>query len=677
MDWFANIIIEKRKTIIILFLILMLICGILLLFVDVNYNLVDYLPKNAQSTVALEIMKKEFAESIPNAGVMIKDVSLMEAMEYKQKLASIDGVDQVIWLDDMMDIKEPLSMGDPDTIEGFYKNGNALFSVTIARGMEKDASEAIWQLIGEENALAGEAPDLAGIRNEAETTVLKAFIILLPIIILILILSTTSWLEPLLFLAAIGAAIVINMGTNIFLGDVSFMTFSISPILQLACSLDYAVFLLHRFLDNRKKYADVEEAMRQSIKESMPTVAASAATTLFGFLALMFMSFGIGADLGLNLAKGIVLSFISVMIFLPALTLSITKWIDATQHREWMPGFKNIGRALSKISIPALILILLLMVPAFLGQSRTEFLYGNDTLEAASRYGRDKIMIEEEFGTSTVMAVLVPRGDAAREQQLYEELMELDNVTGIVSYAGSVGTAIPPDFLDDDITKQFYSENYARLIVYTDTPAEGDLAFKTVESIHEKAEAVYGDGFYTLGESTNLYDMKELTEKDNVVVNLIAIAAIFLVLLVTFKSLILPFLLVLTIETGIWINLSIPYFTGTQINFLGYLVLSTIQLGATVDYAILLTNTYLSNRKHMPRREAMNRSLASAFKSILVSALTLSTAGFTLYMTSSNRYVADIGLLLGRGTLISLGMVVLFLPTLLTVFDKFIRKPGK
>ena len=216
MDWFANIIIEKRKTIIILFLILMLICGILLLFVDVNYNLVDYLPKNAQSTVALEIMKKEFAESIPNAGVMIKDVSLMEAMEYKQKLASIDGVDQVIWLDDMMDIKEPLSMGDPDTIEGFYKNGNALFSVTIARGMEKDASEAIWQLIGEENALAGEAPDLAGIRNEAETTVLKAFfIILLPIIILIN--TVHHFLAGFrLFLAAIGAAIVINMGTNIF-----------------------------------------------------------------------------------------------------------------------------------------------------------------------------------------------------------------------------------------------------------------------------------------------------------------------------------------------------------------------------------------------------------------------------------------------------------------------------
>jgi len=674
MDRFANAIVKNRKIIIVLFLSLVLICGALMLFVDVNYNLVDYLPQNAQSTIALEIMNAEFTETMPNASVMVKDVSLMEALEYKKKLASINGVTQVIWLDDMMDITKPLPMGDSDTIETFYQDGNALFSISIAKGMEKEACEDIWLLIGDENALAGEAVDLVGIRDEAETTVLRAFIILLPIIILILILSTTSWMEPLLFLAAIGAAIIINMGTNIFLGRVSFMTYSISPILQLACSLDYAVFLLHSFLDNRKKYADAETAMAQAIKESMSTVAASAYTTLFGFLALLFMSFGIGADLGINLAKGIVLSFISVMVFLPALTLSITKLIDKTQHREFMPSTKNISRVLSKVALPIVIIILVIMVPAFLGQSRTGFLYGNDTLDTASRYSRDKIMIEEQFGKSTVMAILVPRYDIAREEQLHRELNELDHVTGVMSYAGEVGAAIPPDFLDDDIINQFYSDNYARIIAYMDTPAEGDIAFRTVESIHEKAGELYGEKFYTLGQSTNLYDMKNLTEKDNVVVNLIAVVAIFMVLLITFKSATLPFILVLTIETGIWINLAIPYFSGTKINFLGYLILSTIQLGATVDYAILLTNTYLSNRKLMPKGEAMGVSLGSAFRSILVSALTLSTAGFTLYLTSSNSYTADIGLLLGRGTLLSLGMVVCFLPTLLIVFDKAIEK---
>jgi predicted RND superfamily exporter protein len=257
---------------------------------------------------------------------------------------------------------------------------------------------------------------------------------------------------------------------------------------------------------------------------------------------------------------------------------------------------------------------------------------------------------------------------------LCEEIEQLDHVTGIMSYATNVGAVIPSEYVDDDITEQFYSQNYARIIVYTDTPAEGDTAFKTVESINEKSKVYYKDAFYTLGQSANLYDMKNIIQKDNVVVNLIAIVAIFVVLLVTFKSAILPFLLVLTIEAGIWINLSIPYFSGTSINFLGYLVLSTVQLGATVDYAILLTNTYLRNRKQMSKREAINVSLGGSFKSILVSALTLSTAGFTLYAMSSNSAISDIGLLLGRGTLLSLAMVVCFLPTLLIVFDKAIEK---
>lgn len=674
MDRFSNIIIQHKKPVIIVFIAVMLVCLFLLLFVDVNYNMVDYLPPDAQSTTALKIMDNEFTESMPNTSVMVKNVSLMEALEYKQKLASIDGVTQIIWLDDMMDIKQPLEMSDMDIIEGFYKDGNALFSATIAKGMEKEACNDILNLIGSDNALTGEAPSLMFIQDTAASTVIKALAILLPIVILILILSTASWLEPLLFLIVIGISIVINMGTNIIFGEISFMTNSISPILQLACSLDYAIFLLHSFQDNRKKYANVEDAMRHAMKESMSTVAASAATTLFGFLALLFMNFGIGSDLGINLAKGIIFSFVSVMVFLPALTLCMYRMIDKTKHRAFMPSFRNVNRVLSKIAVPAVVIISIIIIPAFLGQGRTGFLYGNDTVDPNTRYGRDTVAIEEQFGKSTVMALLVPRGDVAKEQMLCDELEQLDHITAIMSYATNVGAVIPPEYLGDDITGQFYSENYARIIVYTDTPAEGDIAFKTVESINEKTKSHYGDAFYTLGQSANLYDMKNIIQKDNVVVNLIAVIAIFIVLLVTFKSAILPFILVLTIEAGIWINLSIPYFSGTPINFLGYLVLSTIQLGATVDYAILLTNTYLRNRKQMPKREAISVSLGGSFKSILVSALTLSTAGFTLYATSSNSAIADIGLLLGRGTLLSFLMVVCFLPTLLVVFDKVIEK---
>ncbi|MDD4773957.1 MAG: MMPL family transporter [Eubacteriales bacterium] len=674
MNRFSDFVIRHKKPVNIVFVAIMIVCFFLMFFVEINYNMVDYLPPDAQSTKALEIMNREFSGSMPNATVMVNDVSLMEAMDYKQKLASVDGVTGVTWLDDVIDIKKPLEMADSDTVEGFYKDGSALFSVTIAKGKEETACNNILSLIGSDNALTGEAPALMFIRETASSTVIKAMFVLVPVIILILILTTSSWVEPLIFLITIGASIVINMGTNIFLGEISFMTNSVSPILQLACSLDYAVFLLHSYGDNKKKYADSSEAMRYAMKESASTIAASATTTLFGFLALVFMNFRIGADLGLNLAKGIISSFISVMVFLPALTLSLDRLIDKTQHRAFLPDMQNIGRALSKIAVPVVIVIAIIIVPAFLGQSQTGFLYGNDTVDRDTRYGRDTVAVEEQFGKSTVAALLVPRGDSAKEEMLCDELEQLDHVTGIVSYASTVGAVIPPEYLGTEITEQFYSENYARIIVYTDTPAEGDIAFSTIERISEKAEKYYPGDFWTLGESANLYDMKHIVQKDNVIVNLIAVVAIFVVLLVTFRSAILPFILVLTIEAAIWINLSIPYFTGVQINFLGYLVLSTVQLGATVDYAILLTNTYLANRKTMPKGEAMRVSIGGAFKSILVSALTLSTAGFTLYAASTNRAITDIGLLLGRGTLLSFLMVICFLPVLLLVFDKPIEK---
>ena len=311
----ANTIIKHKKAVIAVFIAAALICVFLQLFVKVNYNMVDYLPPNAQSTTALKIMDKEFTQSMPNASVMIKNVSIEQALEYKHMLSGISGVTEVLWLDDAMDLKTPLEMGDADTVKQFYKDGSALFSVTIAKGTEKETCAAIRDLIGQDNALAGEAPDIEFMQNATGTEVLNAVAILLPIFILILILTTTSWIEPLLFLGAIGISVLINMGANILLGEISFMTNSVTPILQLACTLDYAIFLLHSFAGNRKKYADVEEAMRHSIKESFSTVAASAATTLFGFLALVFMNFRIGADLGFALAKGIVLSFISVMVF--------------------------------------------------------------------------------------------------------------------------------------------------------------------------------------------------------------------------------------------------------------------------------------------------------------------------------------------------------------------------
>ena len=672
MTGIAEFIIHHKKTVLVFFALLALISAVLLPFVNVNYNMEDYLPPEAQSTRSLDIMSGEFSMSIPNARVMLKDITISEALNMKQALLTQPGVLEVLWLDDVLDLKKPLEMYDEKTVEEFYKNGTALFTLTIEKGQEKEATKAVQALIGD-GALAGQAPDLATTQHAANAEVLNALYILLPAISIILLLSTTSWVEPLLFFAAIGISILINMGTNLFLGQISFITFSVSPILQLACSLDYAIFLLHSFADNRKKYPNLNEAMLHSIKESISTIAASAATTLFGFIALVFMNFKIGADLGLNLAKGIVLSFISVVVFLPALTLSTYKLIDKTRHKPLMPAFLNAHKVISKLSVLAVLLVGVMLVPSFLGQANVAFTYGSSDISPNSRTSLDSAAIKKEFGQSTILVLLVPKGDVAKERALTNELKLLEHVTGVVSYAQSVGEAIPPEYLDKSITEQFYSKNYARIIVYTDTPPEGDIAFSTVVKIQERAHAYYGEHARSAGQSVSLFDMKRFVEKDNILVTLIAVISIFLVLVMTFKSAMLPLLLLLTIEAGIWINLSIPYFMGNQINFIGYLVISTVQLGATVDYAILLTTNYTRSRRLYPKREAIYKGVGESFKSILVSASTLATAGFTLKMTSTNPVISGLGLLLGRGTLLSLLLVAVFLPATLTLFDKAIE----
>jgi predicted RND superfamily exporter protein len=473
---------------------------------------------------------------------------------------------------------------------------------------------------------------------------------------------------------AIGISVLINMGTNLIFGEISFISNAISPILQLAVSLDYAIFLLHSFEAHRQTTDDVNEAMRLAVRQAFSSVAASAATTLFGFLALVFMDFRIGADLGIVLAKGSVLSILSVIIFLPPLTLLCLKLIDRTKHKKILPHGNRVGRIVPKLGIPALILVMLIVVPSFLAQSHNDFSYGTSLISAVGRSGEDTVEINEKFGQSTVIGLLVPRGVPARENLLCRELEAEPHVTGILSYATAVGPEVPGEFLDSSITEQFYSEKYSRIIVYTDTAEEGDLEFSVVERVQGMARAYYGDSVYSSGQSVTMYDMKNVVTRDNQVVNLIAIGAIFLVLLVTFRSATLPLILLITIEAAIWINLSYPYFVGNELVYIGYLIINTVQLGATVDYAILFTNHYISNRKMLPKKDAVRETLGQVFGSILTSATILSLAGFALQLTSSNQIVAEMGQLLGRGAIIAFLTVLVFLPAALSLFDGIIEK---
>ena len=667
MDKFAGFVIRRKKTVTALFAVVTVICALLFFTVHVNFNMTDYLPPGAQSTIALEMLDQEFEYAMPNAEVTVRGVSLMEALMLKQEIAMLEHITGIMWLDDVYDIKQPLEMGETSLIHNYYKDGNARFFVVVEKGFEQQGVISVRGLLGDGASIAGEAADIEFVQTATNKEVINAIIILLPIIIIILVLSTSSWIEPLLFLASIGVSIIINMGTNAFFGSVSFLTNSVTPILQLAVSLDYAIFLLHSFGDHRKTGLNVEEAMQEAIKESFGTVAASAATTLFGFMALMFMDFRIGADLGTSLAKGIVFSFVSVMVFLPALTICVHKIIDKTRHREIMPDMANIYGILRRIAYPVVIVAAIVVIPTFLGQSRTDFMYGYHIVDPNEKS-------EAVWEDSQSMVLLVPRGDIAREKLLSDDLYKLPQVTSVMSYANNIGTGIPPGFLDSSIVSRFYSQNLTGITLSVDTPKEGAAAFEAVEAITNAAEKYYPGEVYSVGQSANLYDIKKVVENDNRITSLVAILAIFAVILITFKSLALPFLLLFTIQVAIWINLSVPYFTGISINYMGYLVLNTVQLGATIDYAVLLTMTYMRNRKTMPKKTAIYKAMGASFRSILVSAATLTAAGFTLALTSSNPIVADIGTLLGRGTVLSMSMVVVFLPAMLTIFDGFIGK---
>src|SRR5690625_851313 len=372
----ASRLLKYKKIIVIVFTTLAIIGGIIQFAVPVNYSMSDYLPESAPSTVAIDVMKNEFDEDVSNVRVMVEVTHIQEALAYKDGLSEIDGVSSVMWLDDVLDLRTPLEMADTDLVESYYKDDYALFTVDVEKGKEVTVTDDIYNIIDEENAQSGEALDTAVSQKATGKETFNAAAILVPIIIIILVLSTSSWIEPVFFLTAIGISVLINLGTNIFIGEISFISQAVAPILQLAVSLDYAIFLLHSFDDYRKKLESPHEAMIQAMKRSFPAITASAATTFFGFMALSFMEFGIGADLGINLVKGILLSFLSVMVFLPALTLMFYPLIDKTQHKELLPTTYPIGKYLLKLRIPIIVIIAIIIVPAFLAQSKTNFIYG-------------------------------------------------------------------------------------------------------------------------------------------------------------------------------------------------------------------------------------------------------------------------------------------------------------
>lgn len=666
-------IIKNRKTVLLIILLMVMICGWLMTKVKVNYNMQNYLPQDVPSTTGIKELENSYDFSIPNARAVFKVDSLTEALEYKEKLEQTEGVYQVLWLDDNADLEVPLEMQDQDVVKAFYTGDTALFQLTTETENAPAVLDRIYDL-QEDVKVSGQLIDLANAQNSVQSEIFKISVFVGPLVLLILLLSTHAWLEPIIFGLTIGVGIILNMGTNILFGDISFITQSIAAILQLAVSMDYAIFLLNRFNENRKQGIDPEQAMILAVRRAFTAISSSAMTTVFGFLALIFMRFKIGPNLGIVMAKGILFSFLSVIVFMPCFLLLVYRLVDKTTHRSFLPDFGFLGRFVRKMKIPFIVLALVLAIPGFLGSRANHFIYGMGAYPENSKILQDKQYIESEFGEQQQLSLLVPKGNIRKELTVLDELEKHDDILSVITYTNQADQAIPQEVLDEQQLEMLLSDKYSQFIITATIPAEGEKAFSLVESIRDIAHESYGDEYSLIGESVSMYDMKTTIERDDFVVNGLAILAIAFVIMLAFRSLTLPILLVLTIEIAIWINLSIPYFTGVDLSYLGYLIVSTVQLGATVDYAILYTEHYLENRKTKLKGEALTQSIRETVPSLLPPALILSLTGFVLSIISSLTIVSELGLILGRGGFLSLLLVVFVLPGLLFIFDKVIEK---
>lgn len=678
MKKFYMSLVNHRKTMVMIFTMVFVVCLLLGNLVKVNYDINDYLPESSPSTVSLELMQEEFDGGIPNARIMISDVTIPEALEYKEKLEAVDGVTAVTWLDDVVSIFVPLSTLDTDTLETYYKDNNALFTVTIEEDRRIEAVSSIREIIGEDNAMTGSAVSTAISTTETVLEVNKISIFTVLFVLVVLVMTTNSWMEPLIVLIGLGLAIVINNGTNLIFGEISFVTNAAGSILQLAVSLDYSVFLLHRFEECRQENPDVKAAMTEALCKSTSSILSSGLTTVIGFLALVLMQFRLGPDLGLALAKGVAISLITVFVFMPSFILLTYKWLDKTRHKELLPKFDLFGKIVKKVTIPMVCIFVILIIPAYLASNANDYYYGSSNIFGnETQLGSDTAVIESVFGKSDTYVLMVPVGDTATETELSQELNNLPQVTSIISYVDLAGAEIPLEYLDENTLSQLISKNYSRMVLSVDVPYEGEDAFSLVEQVRDIAQKYYSDTYYLAGEGVSTYDLMETVTDDMVKVNFMAIAAVFIVLLLSLRSISLPIVLVLSIETAIWINLSIPYFMDTPIFYIAYLIISSIQLGATVDYAILMTDRYKENREMMNKKAAVIQTISDVTVSILTSGSVLTVVGLLLGYITTNQLLGQLGIFIGRGAILSLIIVLFVLPGLLYLFDPLIIRKRK
>ena len=747
----AAFIVNKRKAFIALFALACIYSAISISKVTVIDDLTKYLPETTETRQGLDIMDEEFT-TFGSAKILVSNITYEKALALSKELEEIKGISGVSFFDEEDDMYDSDDRGD------YYKDASALYTLTFEEEEDTPLSQ---------EAMAQVRQTLDGYSSYIYTTVdkddaasLKAdmrviVVIVILIILVVLLFTSKTYMEIVIFLSVFGVAALLNMGTNYWFGQISFVTNAVGAVLQLALAIDYAIILFHRFMEEHETQ-DTIKAITVALSKAIPEISSSSLTTVSGMIALMFMQFGIGMDLGSVLTKAIIISLLTVFLLMPALIVMFSKAIDKTVHQNFVPKINFWGKIVVKLRYVGLPIVLIIVAFSCIYSGKCPYIYDINSIESSKKneFLASKERIEETFEVTNTMAIVLPKGDYDKESKILkrlESMEEVDTALGLANVEVSedgkyilVDKLNPREFsevagvdldlvrllyqfyaveqeqysafmknledyhvsiidmidfiyaqkekggleFDDDLSEeidtlykavcdarmQLEGETYDRLVFTLKGPVEGAQTFATIDRIRDIALDYY-DEVYVVGDATSNYDLSVSFERDNVIISVLTALFVGIILLFTFQSAGLPFLLVLTIQGSIWINFSMPYLTNSTMYFLSYLVVSSIQMGATIDYAIVITSRYLDLRKEMPdRKKTVIEALNQSFPTIITSGTILTSAGFVIGSLTKNAVIASLGKVLGRGTLISIILVMTVLPQLLLIGDKLIDK---
>ena len=644
----------------------------------INYDILSYLPSDIETMKGQDIMLDEFGKGGFSL-VMLDGMDDKDVEKVKEKIEKVDHVCDVLWYDTLADVSLPKEVLPDDIYDFFNTDNSTMMAVFFDEATSADGSlEAVKEI----RSIAGEQCFVSGMSSVVEDikdlTMQEAPMYVVIAVILtsiILALTMDSFLIPLFFMLSVGMAIIYNMGTNFIQGEISFITEALAAVLQLAVTIDYSIFLWHSYKEEKEKHpGDNKEAMAVAIGKTITSVVSSSITTVAGFLALCFMSYELGMDMGIVMAKGVVIGVICCITVLPSMILVFDKALEKTMHKDLVPSLEKPSKFIIKHHAAFIVLFIVVLIPAIYGQINTNVYYNlTDTLPKDLNSVIANTKLDEEYHMATTHMLLVDADMKPKEvNSMLDEMGKVDGVSFSMSLDTLIGPSIPREMVPDSVTKILKSDKWQLMLVGSEYKVASDEENAQIDELSKILKSYDKDGML-IGEAAATKDLIDITDHDFKVVNIVSIAAIFIIILVALRSVSLPIILVAVIEFAITVNMGVPCFTNTTIPFIASVVIGTIQLGATVDYAILMTTRYKTERNAgKDKHEAVTIALSTSMKSIMVSALGFFASTFGVGVYSSVDMISQLCTLMSRGAIISMITVICILPSMLMLFDKVI-----